>query len=197
MNKQNFGLTLIELLISLVLLSLIVVGFSNIDLFSRHHILNTDRQSKLQNEASYALELMTREIGNAIGNRAIGTINPISMVNVGQDRDIYITIDSNRDAQFSAGDIVRRFQWIGALGSVGVNERYKIRYYDGGGEFEVIANKISKFSVTSPAAENNVFVEITACWDPTEANFLCGTTDNPTFTARARIKMPSVSVATR
>jgi len=68
-------MTLIELLISIVLLSLIVLGFASINVFSRYHVITSDRRAKLQNEVSYCMEHMTRNISMAFGNTEIDPVN--------------------------------------------------------------------------------------------------------------------------
>src|SRR3989338_5081842 len=62
------SITLLELLIAITLLSVIVLGFTSIDLFSRYHVLTADRRAKVQNEASYVLEHMAKEMVRAIGD---------------------------------------------------------------------------------------------------------------------------------
>lgn len=61
-------MTLMEVLISLVLFSMIVLGFSSIDFFSHFHVISSDRRAKIQNEASFIIDHMTKHIGLAIGN---------------------------------------------------------------------------------------------------------------------------------
>jgi len=62
------SVTLVELIIAIVLLSVMVIGFSSIETFSRYHVLSADRRVKLQNNVSYALDHMTKHIAQAIGN---------------------------------------------------------------------------------------------------------------------------------
>ena len=68
MPKKICGLSLIELLISIILMSLVVLGFSSIDLFSRHHVISSDRRVKVQNEISYAIEYMSKYVQQSIGD---------------------------------------------------------------------------------------------------------------------------------
>ncbi|MCM8789684.1 MAG: hypothetical protein NC916_01495, partial [Candidatus Omnitrophica bacterium] len=65
------AVTLLELIISILLLALIVFGFANIDFFSRAQIELSSRRAKLQNEVSFALAHMAKNIGRAIGNELI------------------------------------------------------------------------------------------------------------------------------
>jgi hypothetical protein len=75
-NKR--GLTLAELLIAICIFSLIVIGFSSIDTFSRYHIITSDRRAKLQNDASYALEHMTKNVLQGVGNISQPPLEPIA-----------------------------------------------------------------------------------------------------------------------
>lgn len=68
MPKKICGLSLIELLVSMILMSLVVLGFFSIDLFSRHHVISSDRRAKVQNEVSYAIEYMSKYVQQSIGD---------------------------------------------------------------------------------------------------------------------------------
>lgn len=68
MSKKNRGLTLIELLVSLLLISLVIIGISSFELFSRNQVLNSDRRARVQNEISYAIERMSKDVQQSIGD---------------------------------------------------------------------------------------------------------------------------------
>lgn len=69
MNRPYIkAVTLVELLIAVVLISLIALGFSSIDIFSRHHVISADRRAKLQNELAYALEDIQKNVSQGVGN---------------------------------------------------------------------------------------------------------------------------------
>ena len=68
MPKKICGLTLLELMIAIVLMGMLVLGFYSIDLFSRYHVISSDKRAKLQNEISYALEHMSKYVQQANGN---------------------------------------------------------------------------------------------------------------------------------
>jgi prepilin-type N-terminal cleavage/methylation domain-containing protein len=196
------GLTLIELLIAIVLLSVIILAISNIDLFTRFHTISADRRVKLQNGVSYVLEHMTKEISRAIGNVVIDGINNIvNFTPIAGDTAIRVYIDSN--ATGGPGDGRRdaiNDRWIAYRyrdASAPVNERYQIWYYancvgpncnqPGTIGPEVIARNIADFS---RSVNNNVVeVAVTGRWDPSQA----ASSDNPEVVMRTKIKMPSVS----
>ena len=68
MFKKKRAMTLIELLISMILMSLVLLGFFSIDSFSRHHVVSSDKRAKVQNEISYAIEYMSKYVQQGIGN---------------------------------------------------------------------------------------------------------------------------------
>jgi len=67
MPNRESGLNLIELIMSMVLMSLVLLGFFSIELFSRHHVISTDKRAKVQNEISYAIEHMSKYVQQANG----------------------------------------------------------------------------------------------------------------------------------
>jgi len=208
--KQNSGLTLIELLIALCLFALIVVAFSSIDTFSRYHLMSSDRRVKLQNDVSYILEHMAKEISKAIGNRGITGQNPIDLTNIAGDTAIKVCVDGNPYAtpvpispngRWDANDrqIAYRYRTSGNLG-----ERYQFWYYavcsgpncnqSGTTSHEVLSSKISDFTCTSTPTDNYVDIQVTACWDPaTAVSPYNGTPNNPCVTMHNRIDMPGLT----
>ncbi len=189
--KHSRGLTLIELLIALSLFALIVLGFSSIDTFSRYQLMSSDRRAKLQNDASYVLEYMAKEI-----NKAIGDVNNSAVVIEDSNRRVKIYIDLASDGS-SAGDGKRGTEgdrWIAYQFTVPPD--YEIRYYSdyiGNPAYDILSRKASSFSSTYSAANNYLEVQLTACWDPASPG-TCGTSpDNPGVTLHNRIYMPAIS----
>jgi Tfp pilus assembly protein PilV len=70
MPDNESGITLIELIIAIVLMSLVLLGFFSIELFSNHHVISSDRRAKVQNEISYAIEHMSKYVQMSNGNFA-------------------------------------------------------------------------------------------------------------------------------
>lgn len=177
------AVTLLELLIAITIMSLIVLGFSSIDLFSRYHVITSDRRATIQNEASYVLEHMTKEI-----SKAIGDVNnkPLSIENNNQRIRVYI--DANQDGQRNDYEIAYAYD----------SADFQIRYYSPyPGSPTVLTNKRIKSCIFTHnwngVKENFVKVEISSCWDPDASPQPCGTPDNPDVTMSSQIKMPSVS----
>lgn len=186
------AVTLIELLVAIVLLSIIVVGIANIDFFGQFHVISSDRKTKLENEASLVLEHMTKELSNAIGD-----FNqlPVNITTIAGDAAIRVWVDNGDGRRDDATDREIAYRWTAASGGPG--DRYQIWYYDtckgpnctalGSVGPEVIANRITIFNRNVTA--NYVSVSIGACWDPTIAM----SPDNPCVNMSSSIKMPSVS----
>ena len=62
----NKSMSLVELIIAVSLLSVVVLAFSSIELFSRHHLLSVNKRTQIQNNISYVLEHMAKEIIDAM-----------------------------------------------------------------------------------------------------------------------------------
>ena len=206
-NKQKCAITLVELLIAISLVGVLAIGISSVDTYTHFHLMSSDRRAQIQNEASYVLEHMVKNINSAIGNA-----NDWAVKAYNDNKGIRIRIDDNP----ANGMVDGTDHWIAYrhedIGSPATDS--EIRYYpDAGnvevpaGSYESIARKIAistggfyglefqgNFDVNNWLNDSIIEVKITACWDPAEARFLCGTIDNPEVTMRNRIKMPAVSV---
>ena len=75
MLKKIRGLTLIELIMAVVIMSLVIVGIYNIETFSNGQVIDSDRRAKVQNDLAYILEHMSKYVQQANGN----VINPTFM----------------------------------------------------------------------------------------------------------------------
>lgn len=201
MNNQSCGVTLVELLIATVLLVVVVLGFSSIEMFGRFHMTSSDKRTQIQNEASFVLEDMAKQISKATGYRN----NPaVDTGDISGDSAIRIYIDSNQDGQ---GD-----RWIAYRyrdNSAPPSDRYQVWYCpectngpctNCNPNWGTIAeNTLSKkirtngFTPSYNAGNNYAEVDITACADPDGTPFACGTSDNPTVNMKTRINMPAVS----
>jgi hypothetical protein len=216
-NQTSSSVTLIELLLSIVLLSIIILGLSSIDLFSRSHVISSDRRAKISNAASLALEHMGKQIAKAIGNEISGGANSVVDTDapnkIRGDYALHIYIDANgngqRDALGTDGWIAYIF--TDAHGNPDTR-RYQIWYCPNcqnkpcnnctpnwGDEDNTIARHISALTLSKPVDASNrlnknyVTIDIQACWDPAQTQYSCGTVNNPSVSIKADIKMPLVS----
>jgi len=177
MRAKNRSVSLLELIIAISLLSLIVIAFSSIELFSRYQMVSSDRRARVQNEAAYVVEHMAQNITRAIGNR-----NQFPITNIPSD-GIRVRIDSTADGRLdTANDIEIAYRLL-----TGPN---RMNYYSNyPGPSVVISSRISAW--TWAVSNNSVFIGVTACDNPGLAT--CGEPDNPEAIINTRIIMPSVS----
>jgi type II secretory pathway pseudopilin PulG len=196
--RHNKSITLLELVISISILGLLALAFSNLDTFTRYHVMTSDRRARLQHEASYVLEHMAKEITKAIGDFSQVPVEGTATARIEGDPAIKIWIDYNgskglRDT--SDRQIAYRFTST----TSNPNDKYQIWYYsncvgsDCGSQPEVLARQITGFSATYDSANSYVDVQITACWDPDGSPLACGTPDNPSINLHNSIDLPSVS----
>lgn len=96
------AITLLEILIALVLLSIIALGIGSIEIFSRYQALSSDRLAKVQNELSFCLEHISKNALRTIGNEVV----------FGSDTAVYIPasniirfyIDGNSNGKRDSAD---------------------------------------------------------------------------------------------
>jgi len=215
MHKRLNAVTLMELLVALILLSIIVLGIANIDIFSHFQVISSDRRAKIQNEASLVLEHMTKEINKAIGNEVINgddsVVEEDEQISSDDALKIYIDTNGNGQREDPSLDIDRwiAYRFTGATGNP--NTQYQIwfcpqcnnkpcvnctpSWNPSPSSENVISAHIAAFNIIKPVNvsgqlnNNFVTVQLTACWDPTIAESV----DNPCVNMNTNIKMPSVS----
>jgi Tfp pilus assembly protein PilW len=192
--RASKSVTLLELLISIVLIGLVVLGLSNIELFCRNQLLSSDRRLKVQNDASFVLEHMTKHIGRAIGD----TQN--YPVDFGANC-VRAIIDSNNNGLLDLAEVQSRiaYRWDPAAYTVSYCGSFNVgtQSCQPAGGWEILARHITTTMLppnvdTHGDQTNYISVNITACWDP--ANPPCNTINNPEVNMRSRIIMPSVSI---
>ncbi len=191
------GLTLIELLIAIGLLSVIILAISNMDLFTRFHTISADRRVKLQNDASFILEHMAKEINKAIGDTNNSAVDTSSTIE--GNTAVQVWIDYNQNGRRDAGDREIAYRFTGSPTA------YQIKWCPecangpctncnpNWNSTEILSSRINSFTPTFSSGNNFVDIQLTACWDPDEVSYACGTPDNPEVVMRTKIKMPSVS----
>jgi Tfp pilus assembly protein PilW len=201
MQNKLKAVSLMELIVALILLSVVTLGLAGISLFSHYHVVNSDRRAKVQNEASYLLDHMNKQVYFAIGNEAINGGNSVVDINnsvggVSDTNAMRIYKDADVDGQRSAGDY-----WIAYLFKNYGATNYQIRYCSQctskacgtcANNWEVLSKRVANFIPVKPGGAslsgNYVDANFTACWNPGSAV----SSDNPCLTLRSRFKMPSV-----
>jgi hypothetical protein len=218
MHTKVLGVTLLELVISIILMSIVALGIINIEFFSRFQVKSSMRQTKVQTELSVALSHMTKGISKAIGNEVVNNADTVVAIDNNPNSvvlRVYIDASNNgkREAEvsFPPGPTPTQDHWIAySYGTSGAPvNRYKVRYCgrcrrDNCNQCmdaeEDISSNITSFipdpSLAKPVNgfgqlnNNFVTIQIQACWDAT----LAASLDNPCFTMSSRIEMPAVSV---
>lgn len=185
--KSVKSITLLELLIAVIIMVLIVIGFSSIDIFSQRQVLASSKRMKCQNEVAYVLEFIAREMQKGSGDIS----NPAaSLITVNSDPALGVWTDFNHNGQRdpSPPDYQMAFAYRG-------NPDYEMRYYpdvNNINDYEVLSSKIYMLGFSPIIFQNYVELVISACWNPTGSE-ACGSEANPIVTMRSRIAMPGVS----
>lgn len=197
------SMTFIELLVALILMSVLILGFTSIDLFSRYYVLSADRRSKVQNTVSYVLKHMSLKISQGIGDESDPPDSrPVNTSNISGDRAVRAWIDFNgnarRDAYPADRQIAYRFTGIGGP----VADRYQIWYCPEctnnsctscnpawGTAVNILSKNIREFDRDYDHDNDFVDITLTGRWDPAQGV----SKSNPEINMRSRIKMPSVS----
>lgn len=61
------SITFVELLIAIALLGLLVIAVFSVDNYARFHLITSDRRARIQNEASFVLEHMSKYVSQGVG----------------------------------------------------------------------------------------------------------------------------------
>lgn len=199
-----------ELIISLVLVTMIILGVTSIQTFSRNHVITADRRARLQNQLYYLLEHMSKNLSRAIGNEIIDGANSVIDINdptgaAGETYRIKAYIDDGngrRNASIPSEDYWIAYRYIAS----GANQ-YQVQYcgkcasklcdicsFLGG--WETIADNIISFVPTKPVnplgilTDNFVAIDVKGRHDATKVIAI----DNPEISMSNRIRLPSVSL---
>ncbi len=208
--------TLLEVVISLILISILALIFAAIELVGVSHTLTVDRRAKVQNDVAYVLEHSAKQISKAIGNAKINKTtsdgDEIIKTNTiagsdGAAIEFYVDADSNGKRDDDASTPWRAYRFRSA--SAVETERYQVWYCPScpnaacltcntawGSAQYILSKKITSVTYTYSGANNYVDISIQGCWDKGNETIYgnCGSSDkNPKASMKARIKMPSVS----
>lgn len=97
-----------ELLVAIVLVGLLVLGVSSIDVFSRFHLITSDRRVQLQNQASLCVEQVAKDVVRGIGTASDPAVQACTA------NELQVRYDSNNNGQIDSttavgGDKLARF----------------------------------------------------------------------------------------
>jgi type II secretory pathway pseudopilin PulG len=186
-------MSLLELILAVILMSLIGLSFTSVSVFSRQNVIVADKRTKLQNSITFVLEHMAKNIARAIGD----TNNfPINNTPVNGETAIEIKIDSNNNGML---DPVTDLQVAYSHNTTNYQLNYYPNYYNNSvydnSTYEVLAYNIttdlSAGNVTYNNTTNYVTVKLSGRLDP--ANSTISPT-NPQVNMTTVMQMPSVSV---
>ena len=200
------SVTLLELLISIVLIGLVILGLSNIESFCRNQLLSSDRRLKVQNEASFVLDHMAKQIGRAISDpESDPIIVPVA------SNCFKVLVDANGNGVLDKSGasldnfIAYRYNTATHLLDYCPNMSLipppaeNACMADGdcsGGAWETLSRHVTSAmnsaNIIYSNSSNYVEINITACADPGSAN-PCGGMRNPSVNMKSSVIMPSVS----
>lgn len=87
--KNEKAVTLIELFISILTVSIMVLSFYSLEVFSQQQVVNSQRRAKVQNDLSYVLEHMSKYVQQANGN-----INSQAIVQTGSGLQVRVDLNA-------------------------------------------------------------------------------------------------------
>jgi len=191
MPCRDESVTLLELLIAIALLSVLILGINSINVFSRYHLISSDRRAKVQNDVSYCLGHITKQGLRTIGNESIFGVN--SAVVAVTNTSLAFFVDANSDGRRDTGNDY----WIKYTLNPSNNQ---LLYCGNCGNSsacascatEVLSDRITAFNPTKAASftqGNHVEVQLSGRWNPAAS----ASTDNPEITMRSTISLPSLS----
>jgi len=182
------ALTLIELLIAVILISVLLLAVISMDRFTRHHMVSSDRRSKLQNEVSLAIDHMSKNILNAIGD----TVRP--PFNFRAD-GFTVQVDTSGNGQLDVGtDAIYGYRLSNNQLLFCSNVVNVTTGTCNSGQEEVISNRITALTVdqkdeTGAIKVNRCNLIVQARWNPA----LGRGPDNPEVNMQASLVAHSVS----
>jgi len=208
MLKVKKSMTLMEVLIYVVLLSVIVLAIANIYSFSHYQVVASERRHIVQSELSFIQEHFKKQLMRAVGYCGTG-VTPISIAVAGANTTIVVLVDDNNNGRADSAlgpDANIAYRWtnathvfsyftdFNAVAPVGAGEQLSNRI--------VAATFTNNWDATCAAVnnDNSVGFRLTACWNPNDPNIAFpvgadpqGTADNPCVTMDSRAYMPAVS----
>jgi hypothetical protein len=200
MKQRPRAITLLELLLSLILLGVVVIGLNSIYSFSHSHIFITGKRAKLQNEVSMLLDHVSKNAARATGNEIVSGANSVvrEQTNAPNNNNDRVSFNTDTDGN-GVSDSWIGYRWQSAS---------KVVQYCGdcadlsdcsscGDPWADVAENIRGFYVTKPTNglnmmnDNTITIVVEACADQTTA---CGTMDNPLVNMTVSVSLPKVSV---
>ena len=161
MIKKNKSVTLLELMISLSVISVMVLSFYGIDNLSRNQVLNSDRRAKVQNELSYILEHMSKYVHRSIGNNIIASNRAIQAA--GSGFQVRVDFNSIPTPSNFTDDAWITYSYSGSTLSVACSGT--------GCPFasETLSSRVTVFTPTIGDSGSSIEVDLEGLYDPAKA----------------------------
>jgi len=184
-------------MIVLILMSVLVLSYHAIDIFTRHQVISSSRIAKIQHDVSVALEHINKNAVLATGNEVAGGANTVvrtagSQVSFHIDRTGHDSIADTWIA-YRLDAVSHQIQFCPACSSAACGTCAPTW---GSDPTNLISEHIVSFipvKLHNPMTESFIEVRICACWDPTTGNCATPATNNPCVTMDARVYFPSIS----
>jgi len=143
--SNGTGLTLVELVLAILLLSVVILTGISMELGTRHIFSSTDTETQLLQEAAPIMTLVSKVINRGIGQNSsypfVATVN----ANEGQ---FTIRVDSNNNGMADAGDVWVYFRFLNNSGGI----QHQLRYYpdNTSASYQSLSQRVIFFNITNP-----------------------------------------------
>jgi prepilin-type N-terminal cleavage/methylation domain-containing protein len=182
------GFSLVEVIITSVLISGIILTVASLHLYSIYHVRYTDRTVKVQNDLGYILAHMQTRFLDAIGNEIYNGADAVIALTTGPGGYLLVRpyVDLNHNGIRDEGSRAA-YEFTGNI----------LRYRESPADsWEELSTRVTAFTFTkvgSAMINNYAVVDITGCFDPDGSPYPCGSDENPEVTIRTNVFMPAVS----
>ena len=151
------GLTLVELVLALLLLSVVILTGVSMELGMRRIFSSADTEAQLLQEAAPIMALVGKVVNRGIGENIsyplaiTGSTSTLANFN--------ICIESNNDSKATAADTWVDFRFIN--NSAGI--KHQLRYYpsNASASYQLLSQRVVFFNITNPDPVNNPFSNVT------------------------------------
>lgn len=193
------SVTLVELIIAVSILALIILAINNIDVFSRQNLVSADRRAKLQNDVSFVLDHITKNLSKAIGNELVSGDNSVIDNDTANVLEFFIDHNNNgiRDGVSLTDDRLVKYTLDPNTHQFSFCDYSPISGACAGTS-EILARNITGFTVegifdaSGRLTGNYLTITVSACYNP-DGSVACGNKDNPSVTMKTTVIMPSVA----
>jgi len=199
---KKYGLTLIELLITVLLVGLVVLSFISIQRFAFHNIIASDRRAKLQNEGYLILERMTKDLSRAIGEawNTDCASHPFYLYNVTAQIVFKVMLENNTSATPAnyTDNTIAIYHYNRTAYTVRYcPQRLTSQLYCNAAHdcfstdaWDLLSNKVANLSITPSISNASAMINITMRHDPVNQAGI----DNPEVNLTTTVRVGSSSV---